>query len=111
MKILLTGANGFIGRYLLAGLLAAGHEVVPAVRRPEEADRLLPVPCSIKVDFNRDTKVETWLPRVADFDAVINCAGVLQESRGQSIAAIHAAAPEALFEACRQRGVRRVIQI
>lgn len=111
MKILLTGANGFIGRYLLARLLNAGHDVVPAARRPEETDRLLATPRSIKVDFNRDTKVETWLPRLVGMDAVINCAGVLQESRGQSIAAIHAAAPKALFEACRQTGVRRVIQI
>ncbi|KPF87929.1 epimerase [Novosphingobium sp. AAP83] len=28
MKILVTGANGFVGRHLLGGLLASGHEVV-----------------------------------------------------------------------------------
>jgi uncharacterized protein YbjT (DUF2867 family) len=111
MKILLTGANGFIGRYLLAGLLAAGHDVIPAVRRPDETDRLLAAPRSIKIDFNRDTKVDDWLPRLAGIDAVINVAGILQERPRQSIAAIHAAAPKALFEACRQAGVRRVIQI
>ena len=111
MRILLTGANGFIGRYLLAGLLAAGHEVIPAVRRPQEADRLLPAPRAIKVDFNRDTKTRDWLPRLAGIEAVINCAGILHPSRGQSIAAIHAGAPKALFEACRQAGVKRAIQI
>jgi uncharacterized protein YbjT (DUF2867 family) len=111
MKILLTGANGFIGRYLVAGLLAAGHEVIPAVRRPAESDRLLPAPRSIKIDLNRDTKPSDWLPRLAGIDAVINCAGVLQERPRQSIAAIHAEAPKALFEACRQAGVQRVIQI
>lgn len=111
MKILLTGANGFIGRYLLAGLISEGHDVVPAVRRPSETDRLLPSPRSIKVDFNRDTKVAVWLPRLAGIDAVINCAGILQERPGQSIAAIHVAAPSALFEACRQTGIKRVIQI
>lgn len=111
MKILLTGANGFIGRYLLAGLLSDGHDVVPAVRRPSETDRLLPSPRSIKVDFNRDTKVGDWLPRLAGIDAVINCAGILQERPGQSIAAIHAVAPIALFKACREAGIKRVIQI
>jgi uncharacterized protein YbjT (DUF2867 family) len=111
MKILLTGANGFIGRYLLAGLLSDGHDVVPAVRRPSETDRLLASPRSIKVDFNRDTKVGDWLPRLAGIDAVINCAGILQERPGQSIAAIHAAAPIALFKACREAGIKRVIQI
>lgn len=34
MKILVTGANGFIGRALCPHLSALGHEVVPAVRRP-----------------------------------------------------------------------------
>jgi uncharacterized protein YbjT (DUF2867 family)/uncharacterized membrane protein YphA (DoxX/SURF4 family) len=111
MRILLTGANGFIGRYLLAGLLGDGHDVVPAVRRPDETDRLLPAPCSLKVDLNRDTRASDWLPRLYGIEAVINCAGILQGRPGQSIAAIHAAAPRALFEACRQSGVKRVIQI
>jgi uncharacterized protein YbjT (DUF2867 family) len=111
MKILLTGANGFIGRYLLARLVAGGHAVVPAVRRPAETDRLLPAPASIAVDFNRDTAPADWLPRLAGIDAVVNCAGILQGRPGQSIAAIHEAAPIALFEACRSAGVRRVIQI
>jgi uncharacterized protein YbjT (DUF2867 family) len=111
MRILLTGANGFIGRYLLAGLLGASHEVIPAVRRPPETDRLLPAPGSIKIDLNRDTRVSDWLPRLAGIDAVINAAGILQARPGQSITAIHAAGPKALFEACRQSGVKRVIQI
>jgi uncharacterized protein YbjT (DUF2867 family) len=111
MRILLTGANGFIGRYLLAALLAAGHEVVPAVRRPAETDRLLPAAVSIAVDLNRDTAPAAWRPRLAGIDAVINCAGILQGRPGQSIAAIHDAAPRALFEACREAGVARVIQI
>lgn len=111
MRILLTGANGFIGRYLLGRLLEAGHDVVPAVRRPAETDRLLPAPASIAVDLNRDTNAAAWVPRLAGVDAVINCAGILQARPGQSIEAIHAAAPIALFEACRAAGVRRVIQI
>jgi len=111
MKILLTGANGFIGRYLLARLVAAGHDVVPAVRRPKETDALLSAPASIRVDFNRDVSVADWLPRLRGIDAVINCAGVLQGSRGQSIAAIHSDAPIALFKACAESNVGRVIQI
>ncbi len=111
MKILLTGANGFIGRHILARLVAARHEVVPAVRHPDETDRLLPKPTSIKVDLNQDVTPEIWLPRLVGVDAVINCAGVLQGSRKQNIAAIHSEAPIALFRACAAAGVRRVIQI
>ena len=111
MRILLTGANGFIGRYLLARLIAAGHEVVPAVRRPAETDALLPAPASIKVDFNTDIYSDVWVPRLANIDAVVNCAGILQGGLNQSITAVHEEAPIALFEACRTAGVRRVIQI
>ncbi|MBI3710251.1 MAG: NAD(P)H-binding protein [Proteobacteria bacterium] len=111
MKVLLTGANGFIGRYLLARLLDAGHQVIPAVRRPAETDRLLPAPASIAVDFNRDIRPGVWAPRLAGVDAVVNCAGILQGRPGQSIGAIHSAAPRALFAACEAIGVRRVIQI
>lgn len=111
MNLLLTGANGFIGRYLLAALMAAGHRVRPAVRRPSETDRLLQTPTSIAVDFNRDTRPEDWLPRISGIDAVINCAGILQARPGQSMEAIHATAPKALFIACQKAGIQRVIQI
>ncbi|MES2354636.1 MAG: NAD(P)H-binding protein [Pseudomonadota bacterium] len=111
MNILLTGANGFLGRYLLARLVTAGHNVIPAVRRPVETDRLLSVPTSIAVDFNRDTRPEDWIPRLAGVDVVINCSGILQGRPSQSIQAIHADAPKALFAACKIAGVTRVIQI
>jgi uncharacterized protein YbjT (DUF2867 family) len=111
MNVLLTGANGFIGRYLTASLVSAGHRVVPAVRRPSESDALLPAPGSIAIDLNRDIRPEDWTPRLIGVDAVINCAGILQGRLGQSIHAIHAAAPKALFAACQGAGVKRVIQI
>jgi uncharacterized protein YbjT (DUF2867 family) len=81
------------------------------VRRPDEIDGLLPTPAAIRVDMNRDIRPEDWQDRLVGIDAVINCAGVLQGRPGQSIGAIHEAAPKALFEACRRVGVRRVIQI
>ena len=111
MRILLTGANGFIGRYVLSKLVGAGYEVIPAVRNPAQTDAILGKPLSLAVNFNRDVTPEVWTPRLAGIDAVINCAGILQGSRGQSIDAIHNAAPKALFAACERSGVRRVIQI
>ena len=36
MRILLTGANGFIGRYMLSALFKAGHDVIPAVRDTDQ---------------------------------------------------------------------------
>lgn len=111
MRVLLTGANGFIGAHLTAALLAAGHQVVAAVRRPKAFARRFPDAETIAADLNHDTSPEAWLSRLAGVDAVVNCAGVLQGGRGQDIEAIHHRAPAALFDACRRAGVRRVVQI
>ncbi|MGH6943249.1 MAG: complex I NDUFA9 subunit family protein, partial [Geminicoccaceae bacterium] len=111
MRVLLTGASGFIGRHLCAGLLAAGHEVIGAVRDPAALRRRFPEISTVRADLNRDLRPEIWHPRLAGVHAVINCAGILQGGRGQSIEAIHHQSPLALFEACALSGVRRVVQV
>ena len=40
MKIAVTGATGFLGRYLVDALLTAGHQVVGWTRRPLSDDRV-----------------------------------------------------------------------
>ncbi len=111
MRVLLTGANGFIGAHLTAALIAAGHAVVAAVRSPAALNARFPDIEVLAADMNRDTAAEDWRPRLQGVDAVINCAGVLQGGRGQDMAAIHHKAPAALFDACVEAGVRRVLQI
>jgi uncharacterized protein YbjT (DUF2867 family) len=111
VRVLVTGAAGFIGRHVVAALRSAGHGVVCASRDVGRTRQMFPDQESIACDFNRDVTIDSWLARLARIDAVINCAGILQARRGQSMAAIHSAAPKALFEACLQSGVRRVIQI
>ena len=111
MRILLTGATGFIGRHIAARLIEAGHELVCCVRDRRRGARLFPHQTVVACDFNRDTAASAWLPRLEGANAVINCAGILQGRPGQSIEAIHSAAPRALFDACLAAGVRRVIQI
>jgi len=44
-------------------------------------------------------------------DAVINCAGALQSGRGQNLHAIHLEAPLALYRACVEEKVRRVVHV
>lgn len=106
MRILITGANGFIGAQIAAVLSAAGHEVIRAVRGNKNF-----VSNAIHCDLSRDVCADIWLPRLAGIDAVVNCAGILRENRRQTFDAVHRGAPCALFDACARAGVRKVIQI
>jgi len=111
MRVLLTGATGLIGSAVLARLQAEGHEVAAVTRRTgSTAYRLSPARW-IKLDIARATRPEDWRPHLQGVDAVVNCAGVLQDSGADSTAAVHRDGPAALFAACEDAGVRRVIQV
>ncbi|GJL77870.1 MAG: hypothetical protein NPINA01_08590 [Nitrospinaceae bacterium] len=47
MKVLVTGATGFVGNVLLKALNARGHEIAVLTRNPDEAGSRLPVLCDI----------------------------------------------------------------
>jgi uncharacterized protein YbjT (DUF2867 family) len=51
------------------------------------------------------------MPRLQGIDAVVNCAGILQDRGAQSGEAIHHRGPAALYRACEDAGVRRVVLI
>jgi uncharacterized protein YbjT (DUF2867 family) len=111
MKILVTGATGFIGRHICARLLRDGHRIMAAVRDTASIARRFPGIDAVRIDMNRMASAAAWQPLLAGIDAVVNCAGILQSGAGQSATAIHADAPKALFDACLASGVRRVVQI
>ncbi|MFT3930330.1 MAG: NAD-dependent epimerase/dehydratase family protein [Spongiibacteraceae bacterium] len=98
MNILLTGSTGFIGRNLADVLAASGHKVTGVSR-------------SSGVDFCRMLQPADWLPYLAGVDVVINCVGIIGEAGSQSFTKLHASAPIALFQACVQTGIKKVIQI
>ena len=110
MRILLLGAGGFIGRELLAALQARGHAVVPVVR-PGSTPPAFASEAAIEADLGRDLDPAAWSPRLRGIDAVVNCAGILQDSRRESSDAIHVRAPAALYHACEACGVHRVVLI
>ncbi|MDR0226296.1 MAG: NAD-dependent epimerase/dehydratase family protein [Burkholderiaceae bacterium] len=100
MRILVCGGSGFIGRHIVNQLALAGHDPVARSRHTTPA-----------LDFATATTPGDWLPHLAGMDAVVNAVGVLRDSASRPIEALHAKAPMALFDACVQAGVRRVVQI
>jgi nucleoside-diphosphate-sugar epimerase len=111
VRILLTGASGFVGHHIGAALVACGHEVVGCSRRRNDAFHRYPELGWIKVDLSADLSVDAWRPRLTGFDAVINAAAIVRERPGEGFNTVNADAPCALFAACAEAGVRRVIQI
>ena len=107
MHILLTGSTGFIGHTLKAALERAGHTVRGGVSPRRSALQ----PGQVAMDFAHDTSASAWLPRLEGIDAVVNAVGVLRDTRQRPIDAVHRDTPIALFDACAQAGVQRVVQI
>src|SRR6476646_7334256 len=99
MRIFLTGATGFIGGHLLRALSERGHDVTRLVRG-EGARRIeamaLPGVHTVSGEF---TRPEDWMAHIADQEAVVNTVGIIRGRPGATVAAVHAAAPVALFEA------------
>lgn len=110
MRVLVLGATGLIGSAVTARLVAAGHEVVGLTRTRDAAARRLPVARWMVADLRDVRGPRDWLPHLEGVDAVVNCAGALQDSLRDSTAKVHRDAPAALWRACEQSGVRRVVQ-
>ena len=95
MVILITGATGFIGRRLVDTLRESGHRVIAVARHVDATSG-----DAINGAFIRDLDPETWVPRLAGVDVVINAVGILRERGRQTFENIHTRAPQALFSAC-----------
>ena len=111
MRVLMTGATGFIGRNLARALLAQGHELVCAVRDPARLDLGAGTWSAVQVDLAITPDAAFWRPHLAGIDAVINAVGIIREQAGQTFAALHDRAPSALFKAAAETGVRIAVQV
>lgn len=108
MRILVLGAGGFIGRHIVAELLAAGHDVVGLARSTKALAIAFPQATFVALDLARTINPEDWTIHLSDMDVVVNAAGLL---RGPDMEAVHVDMPKALHEAAIAAAVRRVVLI
>lgn len=108
MRVLVLGATGLIGSAVAARLASRGDRVT-AVSRSGRDLGLIPVK-SARVDLAKATQAD-WRPHLEGIDAVVNCAGVLQDSPADSTAAVHGSGIAALYAACESAGVRKIIHL
>lgn len=110
MKILITGASGFIGFHLLTALLKIGHDVIGCSRRAKELRLTLPSAQWLSCDFENDTTEDCWIPRLENVDLVVNAVGIIEETFQQSFNNVQTHTPIALFDAANTLNIK-VIQI
>ncbi len=108
MRVLVTGATGMIGTEVCARLAADGHELIAVTRGAYPPDSLH-INRWVRMDFATATDPALWSRHLEGVDAVVNCVGVLQDSPREDAAAAHSRGAAALFRACAEAGVRRVM--
>jgi NADH dehydrogenase len=118
--VAVTGATGFVGRAIVAELVAKGYSVRALVRDREKARRTLPsLGASGKVHLVVGDVLDA--AKVAELvkgaQACINLVGIIRETRHVATGAAvtfrksHVEATRTLVQACEAAGVRRYVQM
>lgn len=107
------GGSGFVGRYITHRLARAGWRVRVAVRRPNEAlhvrpygevGQVEPILCNVRDEASTRRAIE-------GADAVVNCVGILQETKFQSFEDVHVDAPEMIARLSAEAGVSKFVHV
>ncbi|MFM7735372.1 MAG: TIGR01777 family oxidoreductase [Alphaproteobacteria bacterium] len=101
MRIVVTGATGFIGRPLVGRLLDAGHDVVAWTRDPQAAKPALPARC----------EVERWHPGQAVDPALLDGVDAVIHLAGESVAGPRwTYSRQKAIRSSRVDGTRRIVE-
>jgi farnesol dehydrogenase len=108
MKVLLTGASGFLGGHVALTLREGGHDVALLARRPQSVQDLGPAFEVIPGDLLRP---ETLERAVAGRDAVVHVAGLVSrwERDPRLFDRVNVEGTERLIEAALAAGVGRIV--
>lgn len=106
MKVLVTGASGFVGGAVCATMLAAGHEVASLVRRPGSQ---APGTHAVAGDMTNGAALAEAV-RGAEPECVVHLAAEIATQRdARRIAEVNVEGMRRLLEACEAARVRRVV--
>jgi NADH dehydrogenase len=108
--VVVLGGTGFVGRHVVAKLVAAGHRVVVVTRRRVNARTLFLLP-TVDVVVG-DCHDPALLARVlAGADALVNLVGILGERGRATFERAHVELARTAIAACKAAGVGRFVQM
>ncbi len=110
LTIVVAGGNGFVGRHVVAKLVAGGHRVIVPARRREDARALILLP-TVDVNECDITDPATLAKTLRGADAFINLVGILNPSGRNTFARLHAEFARDAVAASVAAGVPRYVQM
>lgn len=115
--VLVTGASGFVGSYVVPELAAAGHRVVALVRSPgagEAVRRRLPAALAANVDLRTGDVLDpaTLGAALVGVDAVVHLVAIPRDwSGGRDLLRVNLGGTRSVIAAMAQAGVRRLVHL
>src|SRR5438445_7072229 len=111
MKVLVTGANGFLGSWVTRSLVNEGHEVFALVRPNADVSELNGVDC--KFVHGDVTDILSLLEAFKGIDTVFHLAGVIayKKSERAKMEKVNVQGTANVVEVCRECKVRRLVYL
>ncbi len=114
LRVVVTGATGFVGRYVVRELLRRGHHPICLLRSEGKFRDTFDEACATGMTAVGGTIFDQRALRnaVAGADAVLNLVGIINEAGGgQTFDRIHRTGTENVVGAATEADVRRLVQM
>lgn len=110
-KVLVTGANGFLGSWVTRALVAEGHDVYALVRKNSDLSELEGINC--KYIYGDVTDIHSMLDTFKGMDSVFHLAGVIAYKKSQRAAMekVNVQGTANVVSVCRENKVRRLVYL
>lgn len=111
MKVIVTGANGFLGSWLTRALVKEGHEVLALVRAQSDLSELENAGCQLV--YGDVTDLESLYKAFDGVDSVFHLAGLIayKKSDRQKMELVNVTGTANVIEACLAKHVRKLVYL
>lgn len=109
MRVLVTGATGFLGRRVVPALLERGMDVCCLVHTPGRDEVF--GDARVDVCYGDVTDVAALKAAMYHMDAVVHLAAIIRPTRKASFASVNVRGTQNIASVARERGVRQLVYV